>query len=238
MLTAAEIFTASNTPPDPSINTPPPLPTVLQEVLDNAVEGSYIVVYIKKLMCDEETPEEREIKARLSQHPKTFYFYTICYRIQELHFPEPATDVVYVFRPKQRWFSMVGKAQGFATYVNNMVSVMEEQDAKTKRFTISSPEQEQRQVEMLNTENLQQFPSALQQARGLLRTAWAAAKDVAEGKPLLVSAQVAASRLSTCQSCEHYVNNKCSKCGCFMEQKVNFAISTCPVDKWVPIPSP
>lgn len=240
MLTSADNFAGSNKPIDSNTNpnVPPPLPRVIQEVVDNAVEGSFIVVYVRKFNCNEETPEEKEIKAKLEQHKKTFYFYTICYSIHELQFPEPATDVVYVFRPKQKWFNMVGKAQGFANYVSNMVVHIEEQEAKTKKFTISSTEQEEKQMEMLNTEDLREFPSVIQQARGLLKTTWAAAKEVAQGKPLLVPAQVAAARLATCHGCEHHVDNRCKQCGCYMEQKVNFAISTCPINKWVPVPAP
>lgn len=235
MLTSTDNFTATNT--DITSNpAPPALPKALQEVLDSAVDGSLIFVYVKKFLCASETPEETEIKKQIELHPKPIYFYTICYRIHEIQFPEPATEMVYIFKPKSKWFTMLGKAEGFAKNLSNIINAVEEQEKHQHKFVVSSQEQADQQIEMLNNEVLEEFPSAFQQARGLIKHSLEAAKNLVQGKPILVSAQVAASRLATCESCEHYRDKRCVKCGCFMEQKAHFAISTCPMNKWVPIP--
>ena len=231
MLTQTDAFTASNIPPMPELPAPK-LPKEIQEVVDNAQEGSLVLVYIKKFVCHEETPEETEIKQKIAEHPKQFYFYTICYRPHELQFPEPATNIVYIFEPKSKWFSMIAEARGLPKYFNQVIDTVEKRQQEHRAVTQITPEQEQHQVEMLQKENLEQFPSAFQQARNLLKTGWDAAKGLTQGRMLLVSAEVANARLKTCESCEHYKEKRCVKCGCWMEQKAQLQVSTCPVGKW------
>jgi len=67
--------------------------------------------------------------------------------------------------------------------------------------------------------------------------ATAAAKHVATGAKR-VSEEVRAGRLALCVACEHYVNKKCTKCGCGIKDeagmidKLSWESSTCPVGKW------
>jgi hypothetical protein len=39
-------------------------------------------------------------------------------------------------------------------------------------------------------------------------------------------------RLELCSSCEYLINNRCLKCGCFVEVKTRLATSKCPISKW------
>ena len=39
-------------------------------------------------------------------------------------------------------------------------------------------------------------------------------------------------RLGLCAACEYLINNRCLKCGCFIEVKTRLATSKCPVGKW------
>jgi len=46
--------------------------------------------------------------------------------------------------------------------------------------------------------------------------------------------EIAAYRLSICETCEHFrkTSRTCRKCGCFMKLKTTLAKSKCPVGKW------
>jgi len=40
-------------------------------------------------------------------------------------------------------------------------------------------------------------------------------------------------RLAICAECPHIVNNeRCGKCGCFLQTKTKWATSSCPIGKW------
>jgi len=39
-------------------------------------------------------------------------------------------------------------------------------------------------------------------------------------------------RLDICSSCEYLINNRCLKCGCFIEVKTRLGTSKCPIGKW------
>ena len=39
-------------------------------------------------------------------------------------------------------------------------------------------------------------------------------------------------RQNVCDSCELYINRRCSKCGCFMAIKIKLKTSSCPEGKW------
>jgi len=39
-------------------------------------------------------------------------------------------------------------------------------------------------------------------------------------------------RIELCNSCEHLINKRCLKCGCYIEVKTRLATSKCPIAKW------
>ncbi len=41
-------------------------------------------------------------------------------------------------------------------------------------------------------------------------------------------------RMDICIACEHYtrIRKRCKACGCFLEHKVKFTASECPIKKW------
>jgi hypothetical protein len=45
-------------------------------------------------------------------------------------------------------------------------------------------------------------------------------------------------RLDLCVACEYLINNRCLKCGCFVEVKARLATSKCPIGKWQPLTPP
>ena len=97
-----------------------------------------------------------------------------------------------------------------------------------------TPENYQEIKTKLENENLESFPSVFQQARNLAKQAWLSGVDVAKGKPLLSTAEKAAERIKICEGCEFFKENRCLKCGCFMNAKIHLESSRCPINKWGP----
>ena len=97
-----------------------------------------------------------------------------------------------------------------------------------------TPEKYEEIKKNLENESLEQFPSLLQQARNLAKQAWISGTGVLQGKALLASADKAYKRLEICSTCEFFKENRCSKCGCFMDKKIHLELSQCPVNKWGP----
>jgi hypothetical protein len=85
---------------------------------------------------------------------------------------------------------------------------------------------------MLDSEKLDRFPPFFRMARNLARDAWFAARQTAEGAPLLLSSDAAAARLDVCVSCPSFRDNRCVECGCYMTVKAHIAAMQCPLDKW------
>jgi len=93
-------------------------------------------------------------------------------------------------------------------------------------------EQYKQSREMLEKENIAQFPSVFQQARNLMKQVWLSGSDAIKGKPIIASAEKANARLQICENCEFYKDTRCIKCGCFMHKKVHIESADCPVNKW------
>jgi len=87
-------------------------------------------------------------------------------------------------------------------------------------------------AEMLETEQLDRFPSFFRMARNLAKDAWYAARQTAEGAPLLLSSDAAAARLDVCATCPSFRDGRCVECGCYMTIKAHLASMQCPLEKW------
>jgi hypothetical protein len=44
--------------------------------------------------------------------------------------------------------------------------------------------------------------------------------------------KVSKKRLEICSSCEYISDNKCKKCGCFLDLKTSSFSASCPLNKW------
>lgn len=40
-------------------------------------------------------------------------------------------------------------------------------------------------------------------------------------------------RLEVCKYCEHFIDEKCRYCGCYMKYKAILPFTTCPDNKWI-----
>ena len=94
-------------------------------------------------------------------------------------------------------------------------------------------------ADMENAERLfaedekKEFPSRFQMARNLAKDLWNVAKAKKKKLPIIVPSEVAQERYEICQECEHITSeDQCSKCGCYMTAKVNFAPIGCPIKMW------
>ena len=68
-------------------------------------------------------------------------------------------------------------------------------------------------------------------AKNLATAAVSEAKAILAHQPP-VSAEEAARRLSICQGCEFFANDRCAKCGCYLRHKTAWRAQHCPINKW------
>jgi len=218
-----------------------PLPQVIQTLVDSAEDDTLVLIYVKKLICDRELEFETMIKAKMEVHEKRFLYYTLCYESEHIPFPEPHTNRCYFFLPKAKSYALAVDAMLLARDFDRVVQTVgkrpeevthlypEQRQAPTPEM---SQEQAREQALMLADEKLDDYPSAFQMARHMLKTTWDSAKGLAQGGRLLVKADEAHRRLSTCETCPSYKDKRCVHCGCFMEQKVHLQAATCPQSRW------
>lgn len=78
------------------------------------------------------------------------------------------------------------------------------------------------------------FPSLPEQGKNLAKFSIEVVKNAmtVTSPPVLASKEEQQQRISICNGCEYYTMKRCMHCGCFMENKVKFSISKCPIDKW------
>jgi hypothetical protein len=80
----------------------------------------------------------------------------------------------------------------------------------------------------------QKYPNLLEQLKSFQDFAISVGQSAAEGKGVFVSEEREQERIKTCQECNQYnsESKRCYVCGCFMEYKIKFKTSTCPLTKW------
>ena len=88
-----------------------------------------------------------------------------------------------------------------------------------------------------NTDN-KNFPSLFVQADNLVKQVISSGTDALKGKPLVASTEKAKARLDICSSCEFFHQDRCLKCGCFMNKKAHLESAQCPINKWGDLQKP
>jgi hypothetical protein len=93
-----------------------------------------------------------------------------------------------------------------------------------------------KEEEKLLSENLieddKKFPSLFVQTRNLMKQAWLSGTDLFKGKSLMSTPEKAAARWQICVTCDFLHQDRCLKCGCFMQKKIHLESSQCPLNKW------
>lgn len=77
-----------------------------------------------------------------------------------------------------------------------------------------------------------QMPGIIDMGKNLLNTAIDVAKGAVSGDGVALPEEQANTRLEICKSCEFYVSERCTQCGCFMAVKTYLKAANCPVGKW------
>ena len=85
--------------------------------------------------------------------------------------------------------------------------------------------------------NQEEFPSLPEQGKNLAKFTFEVVKDVvnvSHKRDVYVKDEVKKDRMDVCKKCDYYhaKQNRCKHCGCFLEHKVKFRISECPIGKW------
>ena len=81
-----------------------------------------------------------------------------------------------------------------------------------------------------------QFPSIDQQFNNLSKFVFEMSTDIfKEGNlNVFVDDELKKERMNICRKCEFFSarQERCKKCGCWLDYKTKFSASTCPIDKW------
>ena len=80
----------------------------------------------------------------------------------------------------------------------------------------------------------QDFPSIQEQAKNATDLLANQVLDLLDSGKLFTEDFEKHRRLDICVACPHYtpIRKRCKACGCFLEHKVKFTASTCPIGKW------
>ena len=85
-------------------------------------------------------------------------------------------------------------------------------------------------------EDKEEFPSTIEQGKNLAKFTFEVVQDAigSSSSHIIASEEKRKERMSICRKCPYYSirHNRCKHCGCFLEHKIKFDISTCPIDKW------
>jgi len=86
----------------------------------------------------------------------------------------------------------------------------------------------------MSEQSEQKYPSFLQQGKNLADFSFELIKRAINGESLMVSEKIQEERMVICRSCEFYdkSQNRCTECGCWLDQKTKFALDSCPIQKW------
>ena len=79
-----------------------------------------------------------------------------------------------------------------------------------------------------------QYPSLPEQGKNLASFSFEILKKALRGEALTVSEEIKNQRLEICRGCDEYDAEqvRCMNCGCMLEYKTNFALDSCPLEKW------
>lgn len=57
-------------------------------------------------------------------------------------------------------------------------------------------------------------------------------KVASSSGPIIAPTETIKARMDICGACEFFANQRCTKCGCFMEAKSRLMSLKCPIGKW------
>ena len=76
------------------------------------------------------------------------------------------------------------------------------------------------------------MPSNRQMAKNVAGSFTRNLKSVMGGNSINADPDVIKERQAVCGECEHMTNNRCSKCGCWLQYKSILRAEKCPIGKW------
>jgi hypothetical protein len=208
----------------------------LQELIDNAT--NIVIAVVVAEGCEQFkgkflTDLENQIKGQSNP----VHLHVICYREEPIMFPRPMTQAVYYFAPKNYtplFYRQGQRAMDAPVDIVTAIKMTQGMSYVEAAYGAEQIESYERTEKLVKNEDTSHFPSLFQQARNFAKEMWHAGKNAAVGLPVLVDADTAFQRFSTCQGCEFLKTDsfRCEKCGCFMKTKTQIATSACPIGKW------
>lgn len=213
------------------------------EEIENIINESneLVIIYVKLMICNANSEFELQIQKNIDKTQRDIKLYTLCYKQDDIPFPMPYDNRVYVFVPKNQipFLSIDAKPfiNDFDSFIQNVTSILTGVPPKNipspgEIDVIKNPEKAKKMEELLKEEDIYKFPSTFQMARNAFKQAWDSTKGVLYGRNFLVDADTANNRYSMCEGCEFFKEKRCTQCGCFMDAKVHLELATCPLGKW------
>lgn len=214
------------------------LPNINSQLADIINSAEYPVLIFVMEHCENNRLHEK-IKEEIQKHPRPIGLYTMCFTEESMPFPRVLPDSLYYFRPKNQhvafWRNSVSCIEDVQHDIDTIYKMTEEHLGYYEaKFDEKMVDQVRKTEEEYMKEDLSEYPSMFQQARGLAKDLWKTGKNAVRGLPVLVSAEEGFNRLELCRFCDKFdrETERCKECGCFMKTKTQLATASCPLGKW------
>jgi hypothetical protein len=215
------------------------LPNTLSDISNIIDEAkSPLAILVVADGCENEMGTvQKDVETQIINY--SVVYFSMCIPEEKMSFPRVATPTLYFFLPKNQTpvFWRTNNIQAtLQTDIGILMKMNQGQTYEEARFTESERKHIQEVDSFLQEEKstITKFPSPFQQARNLAKEMWKTGKNAARGLPVLVTADLAFERFSTCEACPKFdkASTRCSECGCFMKTKTHLASASCPIGNW------
>jgi hypothetical protein len=199
-----------------------------EEIIAETPIGTIVAVYVKKFVCDSPISFEVTIKEKMAKHHKPFDYYTICYPIGKVPWPEPHVNRIYFFTPPNPVYVLSADAAHLIEDFDRVIATIGITPEEASKLYAD----QNQKVKEFFSKNSSEMPSTMSMAKNLLKQGWDTTRGLLEGKPIFVNDETQQKRLNICKTCDQFIDGRCKSCGCFMEQKTKLEAATCPISKW------
>lgn len=163
------------------------------------------------------------------------------YSLEDSEFPMPG-DKVYFFKPQDELvlgcFDPDFALSHFAQFVYHCESHWKETPIRDLLdrdgiYTDDDLNKYQPRETFVGPPRME-YPSYWQMIKSLFRTGKNVIVQGIQDRKVFATDKLQQQRLDICRDCENWVpnSNRCTKCGCGMNDKVKFIASDCPIGKW------
>lgn len=218
-----------------------------REELPQLIQNSnkpIVVLFVQGRCRDPEWSSEAQkyLELHIEKTTRRYIVYTVCHNEEDMPFPEPKDNWVYLFAPGfmkpvySNSIRVFSDPLSLNRYIEAIYKMMDDHDLQLHEALLTEEEIERLEEteKMLEEEEKDDsFPPTTDMIRSFVRDTVKSVRRATGRLPVFVPKEVAHERISICEGCEHFTEKRrCTECGCFMNAKVNLAASECPIGKW------